>query len=86
MGYAEAAVTGARAYFERRLRRIVPLYLATMAAYMFLVNPDVLRLAWMPVWHILSHLGFRAQPVARDAWQHQLTRTGRWGWRCSSTC
>lgn len=47
-----------QAYVERRLRRILPLYLATMAAYMFLVNPDVLRLAWMPVWHILSHLGF----------------------------
>jgi peptidoglycan/LPS O-acetylase OafA/YrhL len=47
-----------RAYFERRLRRIVPLYIATMAAYMFLVNPEVIRLAWMPVVHILSHLGF----------------------------
>lgn len=46
------------AYFERRLRRIVPLYIASMAAYMFLVNPEVLRLAWMPVVHILSHLGF----------------------------
>ena len=45
-------------YAERRLRRILPLYVATLSAYVFLVNPEVLRLAWMPVVHILSHLGF----------------------------
>ena len=47
-----------RDFAERRLRRIMPLYLASLAAYLFLVNPEVLRWAWMPVVHLLSHLGF----------------------------
>jgi len=45
-------------YFERRLRRIVPLYIASMAFYLFLVNPDVLRLGWISVYQLAMHLGF----------------------------
>ena len=46
------------AFAERRLRRIVPLYIATLAAYLFLVNPDLLRQGGMSAVHILTHLGF----------------------------
>ena len=45
-------------YFQRRLTRIVPLYIATLVLYMFLVNPDVLRLGWASVYQIAMHLGF----------------------------
>lgn len=45
-------------YVERRLRRIAPLYLATMALYLFLVNPDILRLGWVTVYQLAAHLGF----------------------------
>jgi len=47
-----------RDYFDRRLRRIVPLYIATMALYLFLVNPDLLRLGWVSVYQVAMHLGF----------------------------
>ena len=42
----------------RRLRRIAPLYLATSAVYLFLVNPDVLRHGWASVVQVAMHLGF----------------------------
>lgn len=45
-------------YFHRRLSRIVPLYVATLVLYMFLVNPDVLRLGWVSVYQVAMHLGF----------------------------
>lgn len=45
-------------YFQRRLTRIVPLYIATLVLYMFLVNPDVLRQGWVSVYQIAMHLGF----------------------------
>lgn len=46
------------AYFDRRLRRIVPLYIATIALYVSLVNPDILKLGWTSVTHLAMHLGF----------------------------
>lgn len=45
-------------YFERRLRRIVPLYVATIAMYVALVNPDILRFGWASVYHMVAHLFF----------------------------
>jgi peptidoglycan/LPS O-acetylase OafA/YrhL len=45
-------------YFDRRLRRIAPLYIATIALWLFLVNPQLLRYGWMSVVHIAAHLGF----------------------------
>ncbi|MFZ4480755.1 MAG: acyltransferase family protein [Rhodoferax sp.] len=45
-------------YFERRLRRIAPLYIGTLALYLFLVNPDLLHQGWASVYQIGSHLGF----------------------------
>ena len=45
-------------YFERRLRRIVPLYVTTIALYLFLVNPEILRHGWASVMHVAAHLGF----------------------------
>lgn len=45
-------------YFERRLRRIAPLYIGTMALYLFLVNPDLLRQGWASVYQLGMHLGF----------------------------
>jgi len=45
-------------YMQRRIRRIAPLYLATMVCYLFLVHPNVLREGWTTVAHILSHLLF----------------------------
>lgn len=48
-----------RSYFaERRMRRIAPLYLATTALYLFLVNPSMLRQGWATVYQIGMHLGF----------------------------
>ncbi len=45
-------------YFQRRLSRIAPLYIATMALYLFLVNPDALRQGWASVIQVVAHLGF----------------------------
>lgn len=47
-----------RPFGERRLRRIAPLYLATLALYLFLVNPDLLHQGWVSVYQIGMHLGF----------------------------
>lgn len=47
-----------RQYMERRLRRIAPLYIATMALFLFLVNPDLLHQGWASVYQLLIHLGF----------------------------
>lgn len=57
----DASQSGApwrKQYAERRLRRILPLYLASMAVYLFMVSPGVLQYGWMSVVHVLSHLGF----------------------------
>ena len=45
-------------YIHRRITRIVPLYLATLAAWLFLVNPATLTFGWASVYHIGMHLGF----------------------------
>jgi peptidoglycan/LPS O-acetylase OafA/YrhL len=45
-------------YMRRRLRRILPLYLATMACYLFFVHPHMLAQGWMSVRHVGSHLLF----------------------------
>lgn len=45
-------------YTNRRIRRIAPLYLATMVCYLFLVHPNVLMQGWISVIHIVSHLLF----------------------------
>lgn len=47
-----------RRYIDRRLRRIVPLYLATLATFLFLVDPTILRLGVQAVRHVLTHLLF----------------------------
>jgi peptidoglycan/LPS O-acetylase OafA/YrhL len=45
-------------YFSRRLARIVPLYLATLAVWVILVNPTLLTYRSASVYHIATHLGF----------------------------
>ncbi len=45
-------------YFDRRFRRIAPLYIATIALYLFLVNPEILRHGWASFVHLATHLGF----------------------------
>ena len=45
-------------YFQRRITRILPLYLATLAVWLFLVNPLLLTYGWVSVQHIAMHLGF----------------------------
>ena len=45
-------------YFERRIRRIVPLYVGTLALFLFLVNPGLLHQGWASVYQIGMHLGF----------------------------
>ena len=45
-------------YMDRRIRRIAPLYLATLVCYVFLVHPEVLRQGWASLWHVVSHLLF----------------------------
>ncbi len=56
---AQSTGSSWRGYFaERRMRRIAPLYLATTALYLLLVNPSVLRQGWASVYQIGMHLGF----------------------------
>ncbi len=56
---AHASTPDWRATFvERRARRIVPLYLATLIAYVALVSPEILRHGWHSVVHVLSHVLF----------------------------
>ncbi len=45
-------------YLHRRIVRIVPLYFATLAAWLFLVNPATLTYGWASVYQIAMHLGF----------------------------
>ena len=45
-------------YSTRRIQRIVPLYLATLAIYLFLVQPGLLLAGWNSVLHIGMHLLF----------------------------
>lgn len=45
-------------YMDRRIRRIAPLYLATLVSYVFLVHPGVLRQGWETFAHVVSHLLF----------------------------
>lgn len=45
-------------YIHRRITRIVPLYLATLAAWLFLVNPATLTFGWASIYQIGMHLGF----------------------------
>lgn len=45
-------------YFNRRLTRIVPLYLATLVIWVVFVHPDLLTYGRASVYHIATHLGF----------------------------
>lgn len=57
----QASSTGKpwRAHFvERRLRRIVPLYLATLVLYLLLVDPAPILKGWRSVIDVAMHLGF----------------------------
>jgi peptidoglycan/LPS O-acetylase OafA/YrhL len=45
-------------FIERRARRIVPLYLATSACYLFLVEPNILRAGVASIKHVVTHLLF----------------------------
>lgn len=47
-----------RGYAERRLRRIVPLYVATLACTVWMVTPGLLQHGWATVIHLATHLGF----------------------------
>lgn len=47
-----------RTYVDRRLRRIVPLYIATLLCFLLLVNPILLQDAWKAAKHIVFHLLF----------------------------
>jgi peptidoglycan/LPS O-acetylase OafA/YrhL len=42
----------------RRIRRILPLYLGTLAIYLFLIQPGLLLAGWNSVVHIGAHLFF----------------------------
>lgn len=57
----EGVATGAgwrAVYIERRLRRIVPLYMATLLAFLFMVDPGILLHGWQSVRQVLTHLFF----------------------------
>jgi peptidoglycan/LPS O-acetylase OafA/YrhL len=45
-------------FVERRLRRIVPLYLATLVLYLLLVDPAPLLNGWRSVIDVAMHVGF----------------------------
>lgn len=47
-----------RHYIDRRLRRIVPLYIATLVAFLLLVDPQVLHLGSQAFVHVIKHLLF----------------------------
>lgn len=47
-----------RKFVDRRLRRIVPLHLATVFIYLFLINPGLLTYGWESVIHIVTHVFF----------------------------
>jgi len=54
---AHATKANWQGYFaERRVRRILPLYLATLVCYVAMVNPDVLNHEWDSFDHVASHL------------------------------
>lgn len=43
-------------FWDRRMRRIFPLYFATLAIYMFVTQPGILQHGWASVWHVFSHV------------------------------
>lgn len=45
-------------FVERRLRRIVPLHVATVFLYLFLISPQLLAYGWDSVFHLVTHLLF----------------------------
>lgn len=45
-------------FIERRLRRIVPLHIATMFIYLFMVSPEVLTQGWNSIFHVVTHIFF----------------------------
>lgn len=45
-------------FAERRLRRIVPLYMATLVLFLWLVSPELLLHGLASFWHVVSHLLF----------------------------
>lgn len=42
-------------FAERRARRILPLYFATLLVYMFVTQPSILQRGVVSLWHVLSH-------------------------------
>jgi peptidoglycan/LPS O-acetylase OafA/YrhL len=57
-GYRRNPQTWRADFAERRLRRIVPLYLATLALFIAFFNPQLMALGWTSVYQIGMHLGF----------------------------
>ena len=57
-GFARDPLHWRAAYAQRRLRRIVPLYLLTLAVFIAFLQPQLLQAGWAAVWHIGSHLLF----------------------------
>ncbi|MEY2954329.1 MAG: hypothetical protein RLZZ401_2416 [Pseudomonadota bacterium] len=56
-GYAQGG-NWRQDFMLRRLRRIAPLYLATIVLFVLLVSPSFLQHGWATVMHVLTHLGF----------------------------
>lgn len=55
--YARSS-TWRQTFIDRRLRRIVPLHLATLFIFLFMSNPDLLLYGWESVFHVLTHVFF----------------------------
>lgn len=43
-------------FWDRRVRRIFPLYFATLLVYLFMTQPGILQYGLKSVWHVLSHV------------------------------
>lgn len=58
LGHLSAQPTWRFQYFERRARRIIPLYIATLAIYISLIYPNILGHGLASLVHLFSHLTF----------------------------
>ena len=47
-----------RNYLERRLRRIVPLHIATVLIFVLLISPELLIYGWESLFHVAIHVVF----------------------------
>lgn len=43
-------------FWDRRVRRIFPLYFATLLVYLFMTQPGILQYGWASLWHVASHV------------------------------